>query len=332
MARKFRPAIYAAITLAAIGLAVFRGLPGRAAAGPTLVVAEFFPDRTRLWEIPAASPENRRLLGEILDPTGYGLNGAVSPDGRLLAYLTWRGTARPDTGAELWVLDLGTGGGRRLAARLDLYWPPVWRPDGRAVVVRRSDYEGRKFSLVEVDLADQERGVLSVTDASATFPLGWDFAGRLVSVVIGPPNEVRVGEARVGLPDDTPRDFRLSPDGRILALRLVGPGQARLLSVDLGSGQIRPEAGEALVWGPGPGRTLVRAGRLTVEAGGRLSTLAAISGDIEPLGWDPSGRHLAVRWLRGNRSGLSIVDASGAERPLDLAGYPEFIGWAGAGQ
>jgi hypothetical protein len=151
-------------------------------------------------------------------------------------------------------------------------------------------------------------------------------------VVIGPPNEVRVGEARVGLPDDTPRDFRLSPDGRILALRLVGPGQARLLSVDLGSGQIRPEAGEALVWGPGPGRTLVRAGRLTVEAGGRLSTLAAISGDIEPLGWDPSGRHLAVRWLRGNRSGLSIVDASGAERPLDLAGYPEFIGWAGAGQ
>ena len=329
MARKFRPAIYAAVILAAVTLAVLQGLPGRASAGPALVVAEFFPDRTRLWEVPAASPENRRLLGEVPDPTGYGLNGTVSPDGRFLAYLTWRGTARPDTGAELWVLDLRTGGGRRVTAQLDLYWPPVWRPDGRALVVRRSDYEGRRFSLTEVDLAGREREVRAVTGKAAIFPVGWDFAGRLVSVVIGPPNEVWAGEARVGLPDGAPRDFRLAPDGRTLVLRLVRPGSPGLLAVDLGSGQVRPEPGDAFVWGPGPGRTRTQAGRLTVEAGGRLSTLAAVSGDIEPLGWDPSGRHLAVRWLRGSRSGLSVIDASGAERPLDFAGYPEFIGWTG---
>ncbi len=248
-----------------------------------------------------------------------------------MAYLTWRGAARPATGAELWVLDLRTGWGRRLATGLDLYGSPLWRPDGQALIVRRSDYEGRRFSLVEVDLAGREREAVSVRDVAATFPVGWDFAGRLVRVDIGPPNEVRAGQAQVRLPDGAPRDFRLSADGRTLVLRLVRPDGSGLLAVDLATGQVSPEPGQAFAWGPGPGRTRIEAGRLEVQADGRLRALAAVGGDFEPLGWDPGGRHLAGRAVKNNRTQLSVIDASGAEQVLEFAGYPEFVGWAGAG-
>lgn len=331
MAGKVRPVLFAAVLIAGLVLAASAGLPGAASAGPSLVVAEYFPDRTRVWEVSAADPQSRRLVGEIRDPRGYGLNGSVAPDGRTAAYLVWPGRNRPETGAELWVLDLRTGGGRRLGTDLDLYSPPRWRPDGRAVVLRRADYEGRRFSLVEVDLAGRERELVSAQGLAAAVPVGWDFAGRLVWVSIGPPNEVRLGDNRIPLPEGSPRDFRLTPDGRTLALRLTAPGGTRLLTADLASGRVGAEAGEALVWGPGPGRTRLADGRLTAESDGRLRTLGAVGEAAEPLSWDPAGRHLVIRTVRGSRQELSLVDTAGAIRPLEFEGYPEFWGWAGGG-
>jgi len=331
LVRKFRLSFYAAVIVAGAVLVASRGFPGAASAGPALVVAEYLLDRTRIWEVPAAGPHNRRLVGEVPDPRGYGLNGSVAPDGRTLAYLVWPGRGRPDTGSELWVLDLRTGGGRRLGAGLDLYSPPRWRPDGQTVLLRRADYEGRRFSLVEIDLAGRERELVSAQNLAAAFPVGWDFAGRPVWVGIGPPNEVRVGGVGIPLPEGTPRDFKLAPDGRKLALRLAASGGPGLLTVDLGSGQASPEPGQAFAWGPGPGRTRLAEGRLTAESDGRLRTLGTVGEGAEPLAWDPAGRHLVVRTVKGNRQQLGLVGAAGGIEFLEFEGYPEFWGWAGGG-
>jgi len=329
LARKFRLFIYAAVTVAGVVLVASLGLPGAASTGPALVVAEYFPDRTRIWEVPAAGTQHRRLVGEVPDPRGYGLNGSVAPDGRTLAYLVWPGWDRPETGSELWVLDLGTGGGRRLGAGFDLYSVPRWRPDGQAVLLCRADYEGRRFGLVEIDLAGRERELVSAQNLAAAFPVGWDFAGRPVWVGIGPPNDIRAGGVSIRLPEGTPRDFKLAPDGRRLALRLVTPGGPSLLMVDLGSGQASPEPGQAFAWGPGPGRTRLADGRLTAGSDGRLQTLATLGEGAEPLAWDPTGRHLVVRTVKGNRQQLGLVGAAGGFGFLEFEGYPEFWGWAG---
>ena len=331
MTQKFRLVFYAAVLSVGLVLAASAGLPGAASAGPTLVVAEYFPDRTRVWEVSAADFQSRRLVGEIRDPRGYGLNGSVAPDGRTAAYLVWPGRNRPETGAELWVLDLRTGGGRRLGADLDLYSAPRWRPDGQAVILRRADYTGRRFGLVEIDLIGREREVVSAQGAAAAFPVGWDFTGRLVWVSIGPPNEVRLADIPIPLPEGTPRDFTIAPDGRTLALRLAAPGATRLLTVDLASGLLNPEPGEALVWGPGPSRTRLADGRLMVGSDGRQRILGIVGEATEPLGWDPAGRHLVTRTVKGNRQQLGLVDAAGAIRSLEFEGYPEFWGWAGGG-
>ena len=86
----------------------------------------------------------------------------LKPDGGSLAYTSLPPSIRrpsADSPAEVWLLNLSTGQARVLAANADLLVAPVWAPDGRSLVFRRSypvENAAGAFELVRVGVEGGE--------------------------------------------------------------------------------------------------------------------------------------------------------------------------------
>ena len=115
-------------------------------------------------------------------PTLVGMNTSSewSPDGRSLAYVSLRGLVQNDRySRSLMIRDVGTGRETALAPALIFFLAPRWSPDGRTILVRGTDLEGRE-------------GIFAIDAVS----------GQTTPVVIFPVNVVRSAV------------FQWSPDGR----------------------------------------------------------------------------------------------------------------------
>ena len=111
-----------------------------------------FP-RPQLVAIDTASGEQRVIANE---PYVFFADPAVSPDGASIACLRVEDSSYDEAPSPaLWVIDLGTGAGRAVAANADL-WParPVWAPDGSALYFT-SDHQGH-CPIFRVDLTTDE--------------------------------------------------------------------------------------------------------------------------------------------------------------------------------
>jgi len=90
------------------------------------------------WALPWDPPEREKLAG-IPHREGYGVVASISPDGRMLAYLSLPDSAASDTSsqAEAYVLDLKTKSTRLITGGVDYTFRPFWSPDGQLLFMRR---------------------------------------------------------------------------------------------------------------------------------------------------------------------------------------------------
>ncbi len=166
--------------------------PGPLPPGPKVVYGETdsLSGATTIWLASTANPELRRALTTFVHKVGYGVQGAVSPDGSRIAYLIIpRGTserAARTAGGELWVMNSDGTDRHRVADHVG--YLAMWTPDSSALVFSRlvalenpSDPQvpfRTELYLVTADGAGQK---LFLADESAygIQPLGWSEDGQL---------------------------------------------------------------------------------------------------------------------------------------------------------
>lgn len=104
-----------------------------------LVYREYGETEDVIWRVVPGDPGQREKLASIPHRAGFGVVGALSPDGRMLAYLSLPEEALSETSsqAEAYVLDLKKGTTRLLAKGVDYTFRPLWSPDGVLLFMRR---------------------------------------------------------------------------------------------------------------------------------------------------------------------------------------------------
>ncbi len=169
--------------------------PGPLPLGPKVVYGETdsLSGTTTIWLASTANPELRRALTTFVHKVGYGVQGAVSPDGNSIAYLIIpRGTserAARTAGGELWVMNSDGTDPHRIADRVGWVSPQtMWAPDNRTLVFGRrvpiASPTGFQTPLrtelfvVTTDGAEPQL-ILSDDTAHDIQPVGWSTDGRL---------------------------------------------------------------------------------------------------------------------------------------------------------
>ncbi len=317
-----------------------------AAPGTYVVVARAERDSdvisvARLGNLAAVSE-----IARVPHLPGYASTGAVSPDGRRLALVTADAGSVAQPGASLLLLELETGALTRLAINVDPLQAPIWTSDGRAVVVTRivRSEQGAAtviFLQVPTDLSG-ERAIGQADAVLGAYAVGFDPAGRLISVVIDGRGStaLRDGVDAARLSTQITRDWRLSPDGAQLAFiesDVTGGLQyrGRVVALDGSSaGGVTAQAlsteGQQLgvAWKPGE-QTPTFGGEPAARGG--VTAQGLVSGFDVPLSYSPDGSALAEQHWSGTgfadpgRVTLAVQTDAGL---VTLDGYSRFFGWA----
>ena len=303
---------------------------------------------------PLAHPADAREVARITHLDGFAANGAVSPDGKLLALVAPdAGTATHPSGSLL-VVALETGAESPLLTGIDPQQTPVWANDSTSVVVTAptgasAGQPGVRFVKVPAAGGTPET-VYEPGNVLGAYAVGFDPAGRFVSVIIDGRGStaVRNGTELLNLSSQITRDWRLSPDGKQLAFieaNLVGGLHyvPRVLNLDGDGAHVEAQAagdtGQALgtAWQPGAAApTFGREGDAAASTSGDASARAQVAdssapGFDVPLGYSADGRGLVVNHWSGSSFAspgkvvLEVV-ADGSRTPLDA--YGKFLGWA----
>jgi Tol biopolymer transport system component len=284
----------------------FRGTLGIAVIALVLGLAAGAALVTRLRR-PAATEPTRI---HALTFSGRDNEPAASPDGKLVAFTSWRdGTAR------VWIKQLAGGGEAPLTAGPDRR--PRFSPDGSSVLFVRD--LGSSQAIYRVGLIGGDPRKL-IDDASEA---DWSPDGRRVVYLRrlgGPGLTTQIGVLDLESGKDTvlaklansiATSLRWSPDGRDIAFTQGQVSNAptwKLLRIDLASGRVEP-------LGPGPGNSL---GGIAWSGDGRALFYvqsASVMGDISGSGSRVlrldrrAGRPEPVLWA----DGLAAINASTGE-------------------
>lgn len=329
---------------------------------PIAVFAEFGPVADRIYTAPADRPGARVLLDEIEHADGWGINpGPLMADNRF-AYtvLPPSATARRDSPAEVWLMDVDTANRTRLARDADLLIPPIFVDDGAALIYRRSS--GGQQELVRIDLETSTRRVIHAERTTfGIFPIGYAADGGLVYARLTTEGtqilSVREGRAPTQLfhaSDDIAREWRISPDGqRIVFLAPVETMeriQHRTHVAVLSNGAPVDVPGLTTIdgeqYGPlwSPGGNVLAVGRQASPPDAGAITLLDLDGGARglagpeegfdiPMAWSPDGAYLAIRSFDGvdashpGAESTVIVDLEGGRYPVTADTEIIFIGW-----
>ena len=105
-----------------------------------LAVSEFGDEADTIWLVNPSNPSDRREVVTIPHRPTFGIVPSLSPDGRLLAYLSLPPEAPPDpflSRYELFLMDLTTGYTEKLLENVDSRFTPLWAPESRILYVRQ---------------------------------------------------------------------------------------------------------------------------------------------------------------------------------------------------
>jgi len=309
---------------------------------------------------PLANPAEATEVARVDHLDGFAANGAVSPDGKLLALVA------PDAGnaahpaGSLLVVSLETGKQTRLLAGIDPQQTPVWSNDSSSVVVTTpTSTDGQQSGdaavrFVRVPAAGGTPETIYQPGAVlGAYAVGFDPGGRFLAVIIDGRGStlVRDGSELVNLSSQITRDWRLSPDGTQLAfieadlaggLRYVPrvveidgatqPGaHAEAQAADAG----QPALGAA--WRPGasaPTFGLDTATGATAPGSAHAQAQvadSASSGFDVPLGYSADGRGLVVNHWSGASfaaPGKVVLQVVDGDQRTSLDAYGRFLGWA----
>ena len=150
--------------------------------GPKVVYGETdsTSGTTTIWLASPMNPQLRRVLITLAHKSGYGVQGAVSPDGNKIAYLV----IPPDTseraartaGGELWVMNSDGTNPRRIAGKVG--YIGMWAPNSQVLVYGRllsqapPAQEPIREELYVLDL-DGTQNVIVSEERAYIAPLGW---------------------------------------------------------------------------------------------------------------------------------------------------------------
>jgi hypothetical protein len=104
-----------------------------------------------IWRAHPADPLQRDELARIPHREGFPVVAALSPDARLIAYLSLPDSAQSASSsqAEAFVYDLARKETTKIAEGIDYEFRPVWSPDGQLLYMRR--YAG--FDILSADVS-----------------------------------------------------------------------------------------------------------------------------------------------------------------------------------
>jgi Tol biopolymer transport system component len=253
-----------------------------------------------------------------------------SPDGRRLAYISYRGRSWLDSNV-VCIRSLETGEERDLSPNLSFFLCPRWSPDGRSILLVGFDRQRRSG----VYRMDAESGVVTplVQSEVSVFPatVGWARGGKAIVYRRGqsgaPARSIVVRDLETGREEEVYRapagssvqGFALSPDGlqvvfhsydeatRVTALKVVpstGGAPRELLRAE--KGEI-PGFTPLGVWSPDGSQILFTKGEAKSQGRG-LWRVPAQGGEAQEVG-------LTMEWLREVRihpDGKSIAFAAGS--------------------
>lgn len=280
---------------------------------------------------------------------GFGVKGAVSPDGQKVAVVAaTAGTAANPLGSLL-VIDLATGKSTTLISNIDAQQTPAWANTSDSVVVTRDEGSGPltvQFLSVPVD-GGEAATVDTVESVLGAYAVGFDKQGQLVDVAIDAQGSTvrRAGKALQLISTQVTRDWQLSPDGTQMAYiesSLVGGLQYTGHTVTLdGSAPVTAEAQTAsqgqqlgVAWRPGGSQATFgnnpATGLQAATAAGAEAQTAGDSGFNIPLGYSRDGSALAVQHWSGKdfaSAGQPSLQLVRDGTPIAVDGYTRFLGW-----
>ncbi len=104
-----------------------------------LVYQEFGATEDVIWRIAPSDPAQREKLATIPHREGWSVEPSLSPDSRLLAYISVPEEATdPAFQSELFILDLKLQETEQVPVGVDQHFRPLWSPDGRLLYVRKN--------------------------------------------------------------------------------------------------------------------------------------------------------------------------------------------------
>jgi hypothetical protein len=325
--------------------------------GPAFVFREFGMQADTLWLASAFDPTVRRRIVTVPHAPEWGIFAALSPDGGTVAFTAIGPDAASATAtapADLWFVDSAGTNLRRVASGIDLRVTPVWAPDSRSVVVRRS-HDGpdgsRSYELMSVN-GDGSSQTFVAGSALSVFPVGFATPGDSLyytqlspdgtDFVLTGPDGIR-SSAR--LSTDLTREWRLSPNADRVAFLAPETENGRLqfrvrvsqvdgtpVAVTGGGQHLSPD------WHPdGTSLTFAADGSvvtLNLETGERHAVLVTPSQGFDvPIAWSGDASLLAVRHFEGaslqqpGRQRLVIAKQGSGRVEVGGPSDTEFIGW-----
>lgn len=102
--------------------------------------SEFGNEADTIWWVNPVNPSEREEIVTIPHRATFGINPSLSPDGRLLAYISQPESAPAGPGlsrGEAFILDLLRGEVVKILEGVDLTFTPLWAPDSRLLYLRQ---------------------------------------------------------------------------------------------------------------------------------------------------------------------------------------------------
>ena len=335
-------------------------------AGQQLLISEFGEDADTIVAIdPNDVDGSRTEIATISHARGWGVFAALSPNGEAIAYTALPEDtidASPDSPAVAAIVDTD-GDVTALADDVDLLVPPVWSPDGEAIVVRKNTPQANDAGSFELVLLGRDGSRLTITSwsSAAVFPIAFSPDGatlyfasinasgvNLYSVAPGGRDETLIAHVS----DEIARDWTLSPDGTTLAYSVAESGanpRVVAMTLDIATG----EASEALAgsssddaaqinpaWRGDDELTIASidatggGDAISVDGSGAADTITDNDDSIDlPVSWSPDGASLAVRAVEGatpldaGESHVELVTPNGGRERVSDQADVLIVGW-----